>query len=494
MDPDKKLKKETRKLHIYESELLHQYKEFLLGLEKILDQFSKNSNNELLQQVAAIALRCMGELLVRHSHFNYTSNIIQAIVPYLNDKNGELRSLAVKYVTQILKTDKQGHLSLEVVQKIDKLVRKSAFRVHSDAFKVLISLRIKHIQNMDENAVIINNSKQKKSRNEKMIAKLAANHNSKPSRQQAKEKRKMAKLTAEINMVMADKDKANKNKQESVVIQVVFGLYIHVLKRRPNRKLIGVVLEGLAKFAHLVNIEFFSDLLDVLALLLDGGEELGFTLTHCESLYCIQTVITILSGQGEVLNLDIHRFCVYLYSKLFEVSASKNHETIVPSLETCCKLLLQRRKTISPAIVNAFAKRLGTLALNLLHNGSIPTLSTIRQLFLAHTSTEALLDPAPEGTSGTFNPDASDPLHSNSSASALWELHLLSRHYHPNVKQLSSHLLQGAPVQGQGSIPYSLSKLTNEELYHEYDSSEMKLNPPLLHPDAYFKTKKRNRK
>lgn len=70
----------------------------------------------------------------------------------------------------------------------------------------------------------------------------------------------------------------------------------------------------------MINIEFFSDLIEVLFKLLNS-DELGYR----EQLHCVQTVFTILSGQGEVLNIDPARFYSHLYKNLLAVHAGMYH-------------------------------------------------------------------------------------------------------------------------------------------------------------------------
>lgn len=48
----------------------------------------------------------------------------------------------------------------------------------------------------------------------------------------------------------------------------VFATYFRVIKQMPTASLLEPVLEGLSKFAHLLNIEFFEDLFDALRTLL----------------------------------------------------------------------------------------------------------------------------------------------------------------------------------------------------------------------------------
>lgn len=49
----------------------------------------------------------------------------------------------------------------------------------------------------------------------------------------------------------------------------VFMTYFRILKRMPNTALLGPVLEGLAKFAHMINVEFFEDLVSSLNDIVD---------------------------------------------------------------------------------------------------------------------------------------------------------------------------------------------------------------------------------
>lgn len=85
------------------------------SLQKSFDLFiSICTFTYIFQHMAVVALKCMGELLTRHTHFNFTTNIIQALVPYLNHHDDDIYSLVASYFTKLFKTDKPGHLSLEV--------------------------------------------------------------------------------------------------------------------------------------------------------------------------------------------------------------------------------------------------------------------------------------------------------------------------------------------------------------------------------------------
>lgn len=70
----------------------------------------------------------------------------------------------------------------------------------------------------------------------------------------------------------------------------------------------------------MINIEFFGDLLDVL-----GQKMLEGTMNYRESMFCIKTVFTILSGQGEALTLDPRQFFTYLYANMLKMGQGRDH-------------------------------------------------------------------------------------------------------------------------------------------------------------------------
>ena len=75
------------------------------------------------------------------------------------------------------------------------------------------------------------------------------------------------------------------------------------MKNAPKSSLLSSVLEGLAKFAHLINVDFFNDLLNVLKKIsndhftayLEGNDK---NITTKNALHCIIAAFQLLSGQG----------------------------------------------------------------------------------------------------------------------------------------------------------------------------------------------------
>lgn len=63
----------------------------------------------------------------------------------------------------------------------------------------------------------------------------------------------------------------------------VFATYFRVIKRLPMTNLLEPVLEGLAKFAHLINVEFFDDMISALSSLI-SQQVFSFSFTCFSSL------------------------------------------------------------------------------------------------------------------------------------------------------------------------------------------------------------------
>lgn len=88
---------------------------------------------------------------------------------------------------------------------------------------------------------------------------------------------------------------------------MLFVLYFSILKSTHYTPLLPGALEGISKFAHLVNIDFFKDLLQVLKKLIEDEEDEAegegelVSSTH-RRLLCIITAFDLLSGQGESLH------------------------------------------------------------------------------------------------------------------------------------------------------------------------------------------------
>lgn len=102
--------------------------------------------------------------------------------------------------------------------------------------------------------------------------------------------------------------------QHTETLKLLFVLYFSILKAPSRTRLLSAALHGVSKFSHLVNIDFFKDLLAVLKdIIMNAGAEGSVEGDGVEShvdtderlrlqLHCIVTAYELLTGQGKVGN------------------------------------------------------------------------------------------------------------------------------------------------------------------------------------------------
>ena len=504
---NEKLKKDTLKLQKFEQSLLKCYKNYLLKLEKLVNQLKGREVLNKARQVnccicptlhlylplvvfaqfyicicqaqTVFFLDCMCQLLTNHPHFNFATNILHAVVPLLSSSNLEARAIVKKSIEEVFRGDLRGEISMEATRLINHLVKTRKHNVRNDVVDVLLALRIKNV-NLDKEKEEEIEMKKKEARIKKIASKA------KDSKQEKKRKKKLEGLEKEMLEAKGEEGKKVKDRYFTETTKLVFTIYFRILKSFPKSKLMGSVLEGLSRFAHVINIEFFSDLVTVFKELLSSGH-LGLR----DTLLATSTVFAILSGQGESLNIDPTSFYQGLYSSLFSISLSScTASTTSLAVRALHDMLVKRKKKVSKARVLAFTKRLGTLSLQLEQGGAAGALSCLRALHTAHPVCAQLLDPEHEVGSGLFDPTLPDPEHCSASNTTSWELSLVSCHYHPMVAKLAEHVVAGCPSTGEKSLPQEL-KLKETEMVTEFSGEQMAFNPPVQPPAKKAKKKAR---
>ena len=478
--PNEKLKKDTLKLQKYESALLKCYKNYLLKLEKLVNQIK---GREVLsgpkKAQAQFFLTCMCSLLTAHPHFNFATNILHAVIPILSNSDSEARKVVKASLEEVFRGDLRGEISREAVRLINHLVKSRKHNVRNEVVDVLLALRIKNV-NLDKEKEEEIEMKKRDARKKKLLNK------GKDSKQEKKRKKKLEILEKELLEARGEEGKKVKERFFTDATKLVFTIYFRILKSYPKSSLMGSVLEGLSRFAHIINIEFFSDLVAVFKELLAGQ---GLSLR--DSLLAISTVFAILSGQGEALNIDPTSFYQQLYSVLFSIDwPSCSPSTTALALRAMHDMLVKRRKKVSKARVLAFTKRLGSLALQLDHGGAAGSMVLLRALHTTFPATATLLDAEHEVGSGVFNPTLTDPEHCCASNTTAWEQAVLASHYHPVVCRLSTHVVAGCPTSGEASLPQAL-KMRETEVVEAYSMQEMAFNPPVEPPAKRAKKKAR---
>ena len=93
-------------------------------------------------------MTCLMELLIAHPQFNFTENIIQFSVAYLNSPIVKLRQTVHTGIIRLFKNDKRGQVSYMAVRCINHhLKSKKREKVRPEMLDVLLSLKMYHLEN-----------------------------------------------------------------------------------------------------------------------------------------------------------------------------------------------------------------------------------------------------------------------------------------------------------------------------------------------------------
>uniref|UniRef100_A0A3Q0T398 Nucleolar complex protein 3 homolog n=1 Tax=Amphilophus citrinellus TaxID=61819 RepID=A0A3Q0T398_AMPCI len=448
-----KVKKETQVLREFEEGLVSQYKFYLEDLEQTIKDWKqkkkKRSQAVAFQSyggLAEVAVRCLCELLVALPHFNFHNNIIVILVPLMNDPVKKVSVMCCDALGKLFQQDKEGGASLATVRVISGLVKSLNYNVRPELLRTLLSLRIKEVEvKKDIEAMAPKQKFMTNKEKKKNLSRMQRKHWKK-----AEEKLEKELLETE----------ASESKDKKI-------------------KLVTLNMMSLpCSFAHLINLEFFDDLLNVLQDLIQSGD-----LSTKETLHCIQTVFTILSGQGDVLNIDPLNFYSQFYKLLLRLHAGASSDDTVIVLRCLDAMLTRRRKQVTLQRAMAFVKRLSTISLHMMPNASVGILAANRATMHAFSKCDFLLDNEIQG-SGFYLPELDEPEYCNAQNTALWELHTLQRHYHPVVRRFAVHLSQGAPSEGSSALSVELSRRSPVELFDDYSIKQMTFNPPVASPSS----------
>lgn len=122
-------------------------------------------------------------------------------------------------------------------------------------------------------------------------------------------RKERAAVDKEMREAEGEVNQEERERNMTETLKLLFALYFRIVKLDHRSPLLPAALEGLARFAHLVNVDFFRDLLEVLKGIIKRGtevegeedlvEESGPRRNDLrEKLLCVVTAFELLQGQG----------------------------------------------------------------------------------------------------------------------------------------------------------------------------------------------------
>ena len=478
-DTQSKLSKDVRNLRNFEQSLLSGYKSYVQSLDRL-----SKTDSQADTALVFVAISCTCTLLTSVPHFNQRNDLVAIIVRKLSSRSVDADSVKCREaLEQLYQEDEEGHSSLEAVSQLTKMMKSKNYNVHEGLLNTFLHLRLlsefAHKASMNH----VDKDGEEDGKTAKKV-KQKREFRSKRERKLLRERREVEKEMKQADAAVSFEER---DKNQAETLKLVFVTYFRILKARTPR-LMGAVLEGLAKYAHLINQEFFGDVLEALKDLIndasaqsqdEGTSEDDVSKPHRnatrESLLCIITAFALLQGQHDVaksansLHLDLNFFITHLYRTLLplsldqdiELSSKTTHLTDpnglaipTPKTSTAAKVnvatttvLLLRSlqavllpptstKMVPPLRIAAFTKQLYTLSLHLPQKSAVAVLGLLQQLSKVHGAKVAALWNSEERKGdGVFDALSREIEGSNPFAATVWDGELLRWHFDPRVRE-----------------------------------------------------------
>ncbi|KAH7340952.1 CBF/Mak21 family-domain-containing protein [Rhizoctonia solani] len=452
------------------SQAVQRTRDWEQGLVSVYQNYLKLLEAEVKakSELDQVALKCMCALLTSITHFNFNSNIMATIVARLSKRSwDESSDLCSNALITMIRSDATGTPSLEAVRLLNRMIKERRFMIHPKVLNCLLHLRLKTELGVRANRETIDRPDEKKERVKKLRKGKKAN-TKEGQVYLSKKAKKALKANKEIEGEMAEAaaevDREERAQQQTETLKLLFVLYFRILKHPKPTPLLPAALEGISRYAHMVNVDFFKDLLQVLKELIERGsfheEEEGEETSHGlvqesevlrQRLLCISTAFELLGGQGEALNIDLNEFVQHLYSLILPLSLSPNIESSPQNsagksihLASSADLLFRAlNKVFAPRTastahppwrVAAFAKRLLTASTHFPPATSVRALELVHALIVKYPQLDALLGSDDRAANGVYRADVDDPQLANAFASSAWEAQLLTSHWDESVR------------------------------------------------------------
>ncbi|KAM3341752.1 nucleolar complex-associated protein 3 isoform X3 [Capsicum galapagoense] len=491
-EQEMKVSKAVKKMRFYESTLLSAYKAYIQKLIAIEKQ----------DVYKRVAVRCICTLLEAVPHFNLRENLLAAVIRNISSEDDISRKLCCATVKSLFINEGKhgGEATVEAVQMIADLAKAHDCQLHPDSIEVFMSLTFdedlgKHEAQDASSKFKSKNAKRKNLKEQKV---LVANERKRTRKEMMS--KTLEEVTAELKAASLATDVTERRRMQTDVLSAVFETYFRVLKHalKPRSEagsspelagshpLLTPCLNGIGKFCQLIDLDFMSDLMNFLRKLARSGndsdgssKDVSACLTVSERLQCCIVAFRVMRNNLNALNVDLQDFFIQLYNLIIEYRPGRDNGEI---LAEALKIMLCDDRQHDMQRAAAFIKRLATFSLYSGSAEAMAALVTLKHLLQKNVKCRNLLENDAGGGSvsgaiAKYQPYATDPNLSGALASVLWELNLLSKHYHPAVSTLASNISMLSTSDNQIHLSNKSPQQAFKELSLEQESFSVKVDP-----------------
>ncbi|KYQ91413.1 hypothetical protein DLAC_08378 [Tieghemostelium lacteum] len=494
-----KLSKDAKKIREYEVKLLKYYQNYLILIENSIAMiltllknqvpdsknnqaafFKYNQNTRLtrldLNTMLQCILKSVCSLLVAHPHFNFRTNLVTITCRFTVYREKELSMLCLQSIKELFQTDQTGgECSLEVVRTLSNVAKVAGYMIDPKVLRVFMAIQL---TNVVEKINPFGKATDEIGDNDPMIKKIKKRMEKKSEKHQSKNERKSKKKEKELEKELKEADAEYTEKEQrylqTEILKSIFIIYFRIIKQAPQSPALSAVLEGLAKFSHLISVDFLGDLLKVLSKLMENG-----ITSISNALNTSISAFKTLKTHGNTLNVDLKDYYQKVYSLLTQLVLPDQFEVVLTTINALSLMFADRKQTAMERVA-AFIKRVSTVSLYLPPHASLALVALCKQLFVGFPRTQRLLEIDHTHAYGDYLPESLDPDHCNPFSTTLWELTLYNTHWHPKFEMVKRVLSFNDTLKNQ--VQREKSPM---ELYKLFDSTGGGFNPPIQVPKEH---------
>lgn len=356
---------------------------------------------------------------------------------------------------KLFQNDELGEASQEAVRSIMQYIKANSYNVRPQIVDTFLHLKFTQDLSNSLKGGLSGDNKLSKKAYQKLSGGKKKLH------------RHEKELERDLQEAAAEENKKIITHYQAEILKSIFSLFFRVLKMESRILLLDAVLRGLAKFAHLINLEFQTDLFKALRQLM--------TQEDCGVQTCLQCAITAFENiqmHGNAIEIDLKDFYEVIYKVLLDVPKEID---CIPNLLHCIRLMISNYRNLDINRVAAFCKRLTTICFGLPTNAALSIIITVQRLIQTFPTLRQLLDVVEDNKSASsYNPYVNQPDICHATATSLWEFCLLEAHYHPTVSERAASAANG---QGTQLIPL--------DVFSQFDTSLGGFNPSIPKPKPH---------
>ncbi|KEG12748.1 putative condensin subunit 1 [Trypanosoma grayi] len=517
--------KEVYQVQKLEHEVLTQYEHFL----QLLRRLQRKSHPE--QQ--ALGSRLCAQLVSHASEFNHADKLLTLAVEFANAKATRVAQPALTALSELLDGQMVSDATESIVSAMLNIVRKQSYAMNPKLLNILLHVRVAlvdmHRRDLTE----------EKAKNKRL-------------------KKEDKELARQLQKSKARRDRAEIAVKQGRILHRIFVIYLRVIEaskscsQQHQTRILAPTLEGLVKFAPLVNVELYHDLLAALKDLVNDEETSVTTKLHAlvavaslaqrdatttagdwrvdlsyfhEVLFrCLLQALDIpkcesakkpeapdedgdvddAASQGSTSSagsLSSQAFSIansMAQANFVQSNASKEWTFHVGLVLRAVDLLVLTQKHLPVARVTAIVRRIAQAIPSCPPHIGLALLALNHRLMLRYPAVGGIVIGGSDNVitgHGAYNPEALQTASANADSSFTWEVSLLTKSYHPTLRHVAEvfcrhfHKLS-KHTQGEAPVvTKQLDALGPYEVMESYDPSMGELRPPPPLPEVMRRKK-----